>query len=50
MEQLFSQKINPNLRMDELDAMLAEFRNDYNQRHFVRNDTFKVCFTTVPLS
>lgn len=41
MEQLFSQKINPNLDMGELDAMLAEFRNDYNQRHFVRNDTFK---------
>lgn len=41
MEQIFSQQINPNLDMAELDAMLAEFRNDYNQRHFVRNDTFK---------
>jgi hypothetical protein len=42
MEQIFSQQINPNLDMAELDAMLAEFRNDYNQRHFVRNETFKV--------
>jgi hypothetical protein len=42
MEQIFSQKINPNLDMAELDSMLAEFRNDYNQRHFVRNETFKV--------
>jgi len=42
MEQIFSQKLNPNLDMQELDAMLAEFRNDYNQRHFVRNETFKV--------
>ncbi|KIZ05236.1 magnesium-protoporphyrin IX monomethylester (oxidative) cyclase [Monoraphidium neglectum] len=41
MEQIFSQQINPNLNMAELDAMLAEFRNDYNQRHFVRNETFK---------
>jgi magnesium-protoporphyrin IX monomethyl ester (oxidative) cyclase len=41
MEQLFSTKINPNLDMAELDSMLAEFRNDYNQRHFVRNETFK---------
>jgi hypothetical protein len=24
-----------------LQAMLAEFRLDYNQRHFVRNETFK---------
>ncbi|KAI8468644.1 MAG: copper target 1 protein [Monoraphidium minutum] len=41
MEQIFSQQINPNLDMAELDALLAEFRNDYNQRHFVRNETFK---------
>jgi magnesium-protoporphyrin IX monomethyl ester (oxidative) cyclase len=41
MEQLFSQKLNPNLDMAELEAMLAEFKLDYNQRHFVRNETFK---------
>ena len=27
--------------MDEFDAMLSEFRTDYNQTHFVRNETFK---------
>jgi len=41
MEQLFSEKVNPNLRMDELEACLNEFRNDYNQKHFVRNEEFK---------
>lgn len=41
MEVLFSLEKNPNLKMDELEAMLAEFRRDYNQTHFVRNDTFK---------
>eukprot|EP00879_Flechtneria_rotunda_P001065 GHRR01001204.1.p1 GENE.GHRR01001204.1~~GHRR01001204.1.p1 ORF type:complete len:405 (+),score=105.29 GHRR01001204.1:234-1448(+) len=41
MEQLFSQQINPHLDMEELEAMCTEFKNDYNQRHFVRNDTFK---------
>lgn len=41
MEQLFSQQINPNLDMAELEAMCTEFKNDYNQRHFVRNETFK---------
>uniref|UniRef100_A0A061SFX3 magnesium-protoporphyrin IX monomethyl ester (oxidative) cyclase n=1 Tax=Tetraselmis sp. GSL018 TaxID=582737 RepID=A0A061SFX3_9CHLO len=41
MEQLFSEKVNPNLKLDELEACLNEFRNDYNQRHFVRNETFK---------
>lgn len=41
MEQLFSQQINPNLDMDELEAMCTEFKNDYNQRHFVRNESFK---------
>jgi magnesium-protoporphyrin IX monomethyl ester (oxidative) cyclase len=40
--RLFSAEINPNLDMDELESCLAEFRNDYNQKHFVRNDTFKV--------
>lgn len=41
MEELFSIEKNPNLNMAELEAMLAEFRRDYNQKHFVRNDTFK---------
>jgi len=40
MEQLFSQDLNPNLDMSELEAMLTEFKLDYNQRHFVRNATF----------
>ncbi len=41
MERLFSLQMNPNLPMEEFDAMLAEFKQDYNQRHFVRNETFK---------
>ena len=27
--------------MEEFEAMLSEFRTDYNQTHFVRNETFK---------
>ena len=27
--------------MKEFEAMLYEFQTDYNQTHFVRNDTFK---------
>ena len=27
--------------MDEIVASLNEFKTDYNQTHFVRNDTFK---------
>ncbi len=38
MERLFSLEINKNLDMAELEAMLAEFKQDYNQRHFVRNE------------
>ena len=41
LQELFSLERNPNLRMDEFDAMLSEFRTDYNQTHFVRNETFK---------
>ncbi len=41
MERLFSNEINPNLDLEELEAMCTEFKNDYNQRHFVRNETFK---------
>lgn len=29
---------------DELDAVLAELRADYNRHHFVRNDEFKQCW------
>lgn len=41
MEKLFSLEINPNLDMVEIEASLQEFKNDYNQTHFVRNETFK---------
>ena len=41
LQELFSLEKNPNLRMEEFDAMLSEFRTDYNQTHFVRNETFK---------
>jgi hypothetical protein len=41
MEDIFSLEKNPDLPMEELEASLAEFRKDYNQTHFVRNDTFK---------
>lgn len=47
MEQLFSQQINPNLDMVELEAMCTEFKNDYNQKHFVRNETFKAAAETI---
>eukprot|EP00740_Mantoniella_antarctica_P001926 CAMPEP_0181361190 /NCGR_PEP_ID=MMETSP1106-20121128/7137_1 /TAXON_ID=81844 /ORGANISM="Mantoniella antarctica, Strain SL-175" /LENGTH=418 /DNA_ID=CAMNT_0023474653 /DNA_START=80 /DNA_END=1336 /DNA_ORIENTATION=+ len=41
MEQLFSSEINPNLDQAELVSILQEFREDFNQKHFVRNDSFK---------
>ncbi|GMH40164.1 hypothetical protein BSKO_08068 [Bryopsis sp. KO-2023] len=41
MEEMFNTQINKNLNMEEFDALLSEFRSDYNQRHFVRNETFK---------
>lgn len=41
MEELFDVRKNPNIRMDELESACAEFANDYNQRHFVRNASFK---------
>lgn len=41
MERMFSLEINPNLNQAELKAMLDEFKLDYNQKHFVRNETFK---------
>ncbi|KAK9825139.1 hypothetical protein WJX81_003140 [Elliptochloris bilobata] len=41
MEELFSLERNPGLPMEEFEAMLSEFKTDYNQTHFVRNETFK---------
>nr|AAL14712.2 copper target homolog 1 protein [Chlamydomonas reinhardtii] len=41
MERLFSLELNKNMDMEEFEAMLNEFKLDYNQRHFVRNETFK---------
>uniref|UniRef100_A0A7S3QSB4 magnesium-protoporphyrin IX monomethyl ester (oxidative) cyclase n=1 Tax=Dunaliella tertiolecta TaxID=3047 RepID=A0A7S3QSB4_DUNTE len=41
MEELFSLEKNPNLPLEELEAMLTEFKQDYNQKHFVRNESFK---------
>ena len=38
---MFSLEKNPDLDMAELESTLNEFRRDYNQTHFVRNDTFK---------
>ena len=50
MEQLFSMELNPNLDTEELEAMLKEFRTDYNQTHFVRNETFKKAADNVQVS
>jgi len=47
MEQMFAEKINPNLNMDEFVACLKEFQEDYNQKHFVRNDTFKAAAESI---
>eukprot|EP00238_Polyblepharides_amylifera_P006141 CAMPEP_0196576140 /NCGR_PEP_ID=MMETSP1081-20130531/5470_1 /TAXON_ID=36882 /ORGANISM="Pyramimonas amylifera, Strain CCMP720" /LENGTH=354 /DNA_ID=CAMNT_0041894671 /DNA_START=280 /DNA_END=1344 /DNA_ORIENTATION=+ len=41
MEVMVSQTLNPNLDMSEFEATLKEFQEDYNQKHFVRNDEFK---------
>ncbi|KAK9837644.1 hypothetical protein WJX74_002026 [Apatococcus lobatus] len=41
MEEMFNLEKNPTLPMDEFEAMLSEFSTDYNQTHFVRNETFK---------
>lgn len=41
MEQLFNAEINKNLNQDEFEALLQEFKTDYNQTHFVRNKEFK---------
>ncbi|RWW05988.1 hypothetical protein GW17_00030712 [Ensete ventricosum] len=41
MEQLFNTEINRNLNQTEFEALLNEFKTDYNQTHFVRNPEFK---------
>ncbi|EFJ28505.1 hypothetical protein SELMODRAFT_267431 [Selaginella moellendorffii] len=41
MEQLFNTEINKKLNMEEFEALVAEFKADYNQTHFVRNPEFK---------
>lgn len=41
MEQLFNTEINKSLNMAEFEALLQEFKTDFNQTHFVRNKEFK---------
>nr|GMD90623.1 magnesium-protoporphyrin IX monomethyl ester [oxidative] cyclase, chloroplastic [Ipomoea batatas] len=41
METLFNTEINKNLNNSEFEALLQEFKTDYNQTHFVRNKEFK---------
>ncbi|EHA8588343.1 Magnesium-protoporphyrin IX monomethyl ester [Cocos nucifera] len=41
MERLFNAEINKNLNQSEFEALLNEFKTDYNQTHFVRNPEFK---------
>uniref|UniRef100_A0A0D9UZP5 magnesium-protoporphyrin IX monomethyl ester (oxidative) cyclase n=1 Tax=Leersia perrieri TaxID=77586 RepID=A0A0D9UZP5_9ORYZ len=41
MERLFNAEINKQLNQEEFDALLQEFKTDYNQTHFVRNQEFK---------
>lgn len=41
METLFNTEINNNLNQAEFEALLQEFKTDYNQTHFVRNKEFK---------
>ena len=41
MAELVDPKNIAQEQQDELAAYLQEMRNDYNQRHFVRNETFK---------
>jgi magnesium-protoporphyrin IX monomethyl ester (oxidative) cyclase len=40
-DEIFNLEKNPNLPMEELTAMLEEFRRDYNQKHFVRSEGFQ---------
>lgn len=41
MERMFNTEINKNLNQSEFEALLNEFKTDYNQTHFVRNAEFK---------
>lgn len=41
METLFNTEINKKLNQSEFEALLQEFKTDYNQTHFVRNKEFK---------
>lgn len=41
MERLFNVEINKNLNEAEFESLLAEFKADYNQTHFVRNPEFR---------
>lgn len=41
METLFNTEINKNLNQAEFEALLQEFKTDYNQTHFVRSKEFK---------
>lgn len=41
METLFNTEINKNLNQAEFEALVQEFKTDYNQTHFVRNKDFK---------
>ena len=41
LEQLFNKEINPKLNNDDYLPVLEEFRVDYNQTHFVRNESFE---------
>lgn len=41
MERMFNTQMNKNLNQEEFEALLVEFRTDYNQTHFVRNQEFK---------
>lgn len=42
MAALVDPKNVPQAQQEELEAFLREMRTDYNQKHFVRNDKFKV--------
>eukprot|EP00271_Cylindrocystis_brebissonii_P018967 TRINITY_DN555_c0_g2_i1.p1 TRINITY_DN555_c0_g2~~TRINITY_DN555_c0_g2_i1.p1 ORF type:complete len:430 (+),score=75.55 TRINITY_DN555_c0_g2_i1:232-1521(+) len=41
MERMFNTDINGQLNEAEFEALLQEFKTDYNQTHFVRNPEFK---------
>ncbi|KAK6945933.1 hypothetical protein RJ641_013477 [Dillenia turbinata] len=41
METIFNTEINKNLNQSEIEALLQEFKTDYNQTQFVRNKEFK---------